>query len=221
MRGMRLAVFVALILGALCPGPAVADVVIYNDQAAFLAATAPGYYEETFDSLVPDTLNGKTLSFSQSGFSYTATTTDNFVPFTIPGGDPSDVILGTDTLGKSYSFNFLSGNVTAVGGFFFDSDFLGNVIIGDQFEITIDGLTQPLTVTTTGQDTFVGFVSSTPFTTLTVTSIDNDWVGANDLIVGTAATAVPEPATNWIAAVGGLAMLAYARRRRRPDLSAA
>ena len=221
MCGMRRAVFMALFLAALCPRPAVADLGIFTDQAAFLAATAPGYYKETFDSLATGNDGQTTLNFSQSGFSYTAAVSDplidTFFPFTIPGGNSSDVVLGNNYSGESYSFNFTSGNVTAVGGFFFNADPNGNVLTGDEFTINIDGLTQPLTVTTTGQDTFIGFVSSTPFTKLTLTPLDYEYVGTNDLIVGT--SAVPEPSTMLVAAVGGLAMLAYTRRRRRPDLS--
>src|SRR5438067_4363860 len=46
---------------------------IYTNQAAFLAATQPGYYLETFNSLPQFTQLASPLSFSSNGFSYNAT----------------------------------------------------------------------------------------------------------------------------------------------------
>src|SRR5438105_12441007 len=46
---------------------------IYTNQAAFLAATQPGYYLETFNSLPQFTQLASPLTFSSNGFSYNAT----------------------------------------------------------------------------------------------------------------------------------------------------
>src|SRR5438067_264623 len=46
---------------------------IYTNQATFLAATQPGYYLETFNSLPQFTQLASPLNFSSNGFTYNAT----------------------------------------------------------------------------------------------------------------------------------------------------
>src|SRR5437763_16265201 len=100
---------------------------IYTNQAAFLAATQPGYYLETFNSLplgtIPPTLPPP-LNFSKNGFSYSATTAsgNDFFPFIGPSGDEW---LSTFHEFDPIIFNFTSNNVTAVGGNLFMTDLNG------------------------------------------------------------------------------------------------
>ncbi|HLK55431.1 MAG TPA: hypothetical protein VKU00_02645, partial [Chthonomonadaceae bacterium] len=103
-----------------------AQTTVYTDQATFLANVQSGYYLETFDSQPINTQVPSPLSFSSNGFSYTASVPDLTSP-SGPGnffnvGTVSDVWLSTDLQGDPITFNFTSGNVTAVGGNFFNTD---------------------------------------------------------------------------------------------------
>ena len=207
---VALAVFVV----GLVATPTFAGVVVYTDQASFLAATAPGSYLETFDSLATG-VGPASIGFSDLGFSYTAVASFDFsFPFTIPLGDPNDVILGTNFSDASITFSFTSGNVTAVGGYFFTTDFFGTPVATDLLVSTDQTLAQTLSPTL-GALTFLGFTSDIPFISLTITSTDpgNDiFLVANDLIVG---AAVPEPSTLALAGTGGVFGLVIGWRRYR------
>jgi len=229
MKMINASLTAGLLVVGLAARPAAADLVTYHDQAAFLAATQPGYYLETFDGLSVGPSGQTSLAFAQSGFSYSATTdypVDEFYPFSIPGSDPGDVVLGLLYSGYSYTFTFTGAPVTAVGGYFFSSDIDGNLITaknsttGTDFLVfvSIDGTDE--LVTTINPLMFTGFTSDTPFNTLTVIPFSVTWVGANDLIVGSAIpSAVPEPSTIVLTAAGlPLVLVAWRRRSaRRPN----
>src|SRR5205085_9777411 len=96
---------------------------IYTNQAAFLAATQPGYYLETFNSLPQFTQLASPLSFSSNGFSYNATApTAGFFNIGLSG----DTWLSTFHEFDPIIVTFTSSNVTSVDGFFFLTDLTGN-----------------------------------------------------------------------------------------------
>jgi hypothetical protein len=157
---------------------------IYTNQASFLAATQPGYYLETFDSL-PLGVVLSPQNFSMNGFSYTASTTSTFY-------NDGNGWLATDQPDETIFFNFTSNNVTAVGGFFFLSD-RTNVLSGTLTVALNDGTmfsTAALSATN-----FIGFTTSAPVLSLTFTpTTPVRWATVNDFIVGQASPAngVPE-----------------------------
>jgi hypothetical protein len=216
----------------------------YSDQATFLAHVQPGYYLETFDTQPLNSPVDSPLSFSSNGFSYTASVPD--VQNSSGGFDPgsffnvgtsSDVWLSTNLSQDTITFNFTSGNVTAVGGNFFNTDVDGNVSNGTIDLLLSDGTS--LTLTNPTDTTFAGFTSGQTITSLMVTPIaptnpdgspllDSNgnpvvtWATVNNLIVGAAlptTSATPEPgATALLVGMGATGLVALRRyRKARPN----
>lgn len=114
------------------------------------------------------------------------------------------------------TYNMTSGNVTAVGGFFFGSDIAG-AFQAAAITVTLNS-GQIITVPSAGQTTtsFAGFTSTVPITSVTVVadqSAGNRWPTVNDFIVGQA-TVVPEPTSLALVGIPALA-LAWKRRRAK------
>ena len=173
---------------------------VYTDQTVFLNSVQPGFYLETFDALPQNTVLAPPLSFSTSGFSYTATTPDLFLTL---GGTLT-------TLGKVFdiTFTFTSDNVTALGGnFFLGTNGLppsGPVLLS----LALNDGTNVSLMDPTGS-TFVGFTTNIPIQTLVLSTVtDNRFVTVDNLISG---ASVPEPAEVWLLGAG-LIMLTCAQR---------
>lgn len=198
-------------------GRARADMTVYSDQAAFLAAVSnPGV--NTYNDLTPDQHYDGPLSRTAGAFSYSAAARNGFDP----AGSASDVWLSTDTSVDTITFSNFSAGVQAVGGFFFGSNISGNFLAGQSITVaTTDSsgtTTETLTDTTTS--TFLGFVSNGPILSLTVVAVQSGgtvWPTVNDLTMGGAVniTAVPEPSGLALGAIAGLAGIGCAWRRRK------
>jgi len=174
----------------------------YTTSASFMAQVAPGAYSENFNSWVTDPPAGA-LVFSSGGFTYSAFAVDDLY---LSAG-----FLGTSQINKALTLTFTSGNVTAVGANFFALN------ISDAFQavsVTItlsDGTVSTFTPTSMA-DSFRGFTSSTPITSLTFSAPGQSlYASLDNLTVGVAA--VPEPA-NWALTALGLAGVIAARRRK-------
>ena len=174
---------------------------IYTNQAAFLAATQPGYYLETFNSLPQFTQLASPLSFSSNGFSYNATApTAGFFNL----GPTGDTWLSTFHEFDPIIFNFTSNNVTSVGGFFFLTDLTGNAA-GGTVTVTLNN-GKMFSITDASSTSFIGFTTGAPIQSLTVTppssGADLIFATVNDFITG---KAVPE--TGSSALLLGLGMV--------------
>lgn len=182
--------------------PADADTV-YVSKGAFLAATAPGYYLETFDSLEPWPADpyASPMSFSDGTFSYDASADGGIYPITDPTDD-SDVWFGPNFATDSLVFTMTGAPVKAIGGNFFVTDALGEVISGTITALLDNG--QFLSVVTDSDVNFIGFTTTNAIVSLTITVEQTgdptngpfSWATVNDFIVGTTPNVVvPEPAT--------------------------
>jgi hypothetical protein len=192
--------------------------ITFTDQADFLAQVTPGYYLETFDELPQYEVVVAPLEFSAGGFSYTASSESEFPSSQrfFPAGPLGDTWLSTNDHSNDIVFDFTSGNVTAVGGYFFRTDIAGDVAVAGTVTLTLDNGTM-YSADSPSANSFVGFSTTAPILSLTV-SIEpvgvflEDYATANDLIVG---AVVPEPSTVSIAVAGALCALWRLRRRAR------
>jgi PEP-CTERM motif len=132
-------------------------------------------------------------------------------------GATTGMVLSTNNAENAIVFTFTSGNVTAIGGYFFPTDFSGGLTSGAVSVTLSDGTV--INLTSPGIGTFTGYASSG--TVLTSRIIDapdtaaNQWSTVNDLYVGAESVGgVPEPATTALAGAGAL-LLALGLHRRR------
>ena len=184
---------------------------IYTNQAAFLAATQPGYYLETFNSLPQFTQLASPLNFSSSGFSYNATApTAGFFNL----GPSGDTWLSTFHEFDPIIFNFTSNNVTSVGGFFFLTDLTGNVA-GGTVTVTLNN-GKMFSITDASSTSFIGFTTGVPIQSLTVTPPSSGatlvFATVNDFITG---KAVPETGSSaLLLGLGTVGLLGVGRASR-------
>lgn len=156
---------------------------IFTDRSTFLAALAPGWYENPFDDVVAGILPW--LGYAQAPWAYTILPTGpghssggTVTPPTlynlsgVVGVDPSDAI-----------FVISTGNqATAIGGNFYSGQPVGSPVV-----LTLNDGTV-LTFVSQGPGDFRGVISSTPITTLSVSVINNALYESphmDNLIIGT------------------------------------
>ena len=193
-----------------------AAITVYTTPASFMAATA---------ALATDTFNAEPLggpNFPHIGtagpYGYSADATFDGIYFV---GSVADVWLSTTSPAETITFYDLGGGVQAIGGTFFATDFDGAVIPG--LTMTLSATDTSGTVTrhlfNSSAGSFMGFVSSTALVSMTVDAaapaFGDSFATVNNLSLGLAATAVPEPASALLMALG-LAALAWPRRHQSP-----
>lgn len=188
---------------------------VFNDQTLFLATLEAGSYTETFNNGLPLGYMSSPHPFSGGGFSYSASTPNGFYNLLDPGDSTNtDVWLSTNQLVDPIVFTITSGNVTAIGGFFFLTNGQPAVTSGTVTATLGDGTTE--LISSPGPSNFVGFTTSSGIASLTITPSSGTYATVNDLTVGQAqVAAVPEPGTLALGLTAlGLGGLASLRRRR-------
>jgi hypothetical protein len=196
----------ALSLAALlCAASAAhADITIYTNQSAFLAAvSAPGV--DTYDDLEIQ-LYDPTLNRSAGSYSYTAT-----APLGLFGaGSGADRWLSNNARTDSITFADFSSGVSAFGGNFFASDAAGQFVFGNMVLTASDGSSLVYALNNADTNSFVGFVSTSPLSSVTLATDGGVyWPTANNV---TLAMAVPEP-SSWGMLLGGMGLLGFLSRR--------
>jgi hypothetical protein len=191
-----------------------AAITVYTTPASFMAATA---------ALATDTFNAEPLggpNFPHIGtagpFGYSADATFDGIYFV---GSVADVWLSTTSPTETITFYDLGGGAQAIGGYFFATDFDGAVIPG--LTMTLSATDTSGTVTrhlfNSTAASFMGFVSSTALVSLTVDAaapaFGDSFATVNDLSLGLAASAVPEP-TSLALLLAGLGVVGAGARRR-------
>ena len=183
-----------------------AAITIYTNQADFLAAvSAPGY--DSYDDLTVDPY-GTTLDRTAGAYAYQAYAAGGLWG----AGTGSDHWLSTNQSQDAIVFQNFGSGVTAFGGNFFGSDNIGAYLPNANLVLSAaDGSTVSYALNGATQANFLGFVSDTALSSVTLSTDGGAyWPTANNVVL-----AVPEPASYgmMLAGLGCVGMIA--RRRRR------
>jgi hypothetical protein len=180
-----------------------ADITVYTSQADFLAAvSAPGV--DTYDDLTIS-LYGDKLSRAAGSYTYDLYSGTGLYG---AGGDGGDFWLSNNRRTNPIVFSNFSGGVTAFGGNFFASDATGTYAFGNVILTAMDGSVLTYNLDGAATTDFLGFVSDTPLSAVTLAA-DGYWPTANNVVL-----AVPEPATYGML-LAGLGFVGLMSRRRR------
>ena len=149
---------------------AILQAAYFTNRDDFLSAITGSNYTESFDSITVDTPLTPPLSFSNSGFSFNATTKSGDDLYGLATAAP-DRWLATYTDGESLLFTNFSLNTTAFGGYFFNTDNNGSQTT---FNLTLqavgDGATNTQIVTPASASNFFGWTFGTGIASVTITS---------------------------------------------------
>lgn len=189
--------------------PASAQVTVYTDRTAFIAALAT-YNNDTYEDLPAGLPSGSTRA--NGAFPYQVASTAGGLARVGPAGDRWLSTGGEGTM----TFSSFGSNVNAVGGYLFMSDLNGTSAAPAPITITAVTSTGSSTQTysNTATTNFVGFITTGTFTSLQLsdtTLAPNQFVTADDFIVG---STVPEPGS-WAMMILGFGLVGYTLRRQR------
>jgi PEP-CTERM motif len=196
----------------LAAGAAHAEIATYTSQSAYLGAVGTTGVDR-FDDLAVDRFDAP-LDRAAGAFSYTTSITggagygasDNDADMWLTTGSAQDVI----------TFAGFGTGVAGAGGFFFGSDLFGYSQPIASITITAtdsSGTTATHVIANPGTGSFLGFVSTTYLTSLSVAvgaNVDG-FPTVNDLHIS---APVPEPAAYGLM-LAGLGVLGCAARRRK------
>jgi hypothetical protein len=196
-----------------------ADIMIFTDRAAFLAALqVPGI--DTFNDLTVSQ-TGTPLFRTAGPYSYQASAGP--VSDFYPAGSGSDIWLANTVATDTITFSNFSAGLRAFGGNFFGTDINGAFLPGQTMMVSAnDGIgTINVDLFNTTTASFVGFIADNPLASVTLRpdGIPGNiyWVTANDMTMGQV-NPVPEPEAYGML-LAGLGLVGYAARRRRAGRS--
>jgi hypothetical protein len=214
----------ATVAAAALTSPAQATVTIYTTQAAYLAAiSTPGV--DTYNNITPGVQLAASLTRPAGTYGYTVTDVAiaGGTAALFGAGSTADAWLSNNENASTISYSAFTGGVRGAGANFFGTDVNGLFVAGGGNGLTLTATDASGTVTTTvvnpTTSTFIGFVSTTGLTGLTVRATTPNasyWATVNNLTLGGAAVtpAVPEPAT-WGMMILGFGMIGAASRSRK------
>ena len=190
--------------------PARALVVTYTDRDAFLAAlssSSTDNYNDLSLGFVTSPLN-RTIT----DYTYNATATGGLYPGTVNG----PTALSTNTEDTALTLNFTAGAPTAVGGYFFNTDFDLNVL-NRVITVTANPGASAQSVVTGSATNFFGWLddSGTPFTSLVIVpgaGSPDAFATVDDLVLGQAAPAAQVPGP--LPVLGLVVAFSFSRRLR-------
>ena len=179
--------------------------VIFSDKGLFLSSVAPGAYEETFTGAAGLTVVQNFSAGVPTAFTYNVTAAPA-AGFTIYRNGS---LLSNATANSVLTVTITSGNVYGIGGNFFKTNDSDALKVGSPVTITLnDGTTT--TVNPTSVSDFVGFVSDTPITSLSISATSPLYSSIDNLVV---AAPIPEPTA--LALLGTGLILVLGRRQAR------
>jgi hypothetical protein len=188
-----------------------ADITVYTDRAAFLAAVGNSATDTFNDLSMVETASPLNRSINSYSYRASAGPVGDF----FPAGSAADIWLSTLVANDTITFSNFSAGVRGFGGNFFGSDFNGAFLPGKTIVLTAsDGsTTRTVNLYDTTVNSFLGFVSTDPFSTI---SLRNDAIPGNVYwpTVNNVTLAVPEPET-WGMLLAGLCLLGGMATRRR------
>jgi len=212
----RLPTTVALITAflGLAAMPAKADIYGFSSLPGF-AAAAPGAQVDGFSDLSPGDVGDSPMARSAGSIGYTVST-DHDSGGLYFGGNSADPYLSNGWSNEALTFSFATP-VHAVALNTFGS--AGGAFGGDTVTITAtDSLGNTLTVsldnTLADRSSFIGFGSTAPIVSLSVYDESSFYVGVDNLRIAATVSAVPEPASALLMALGGLGLAGLGWRRR-------
>lgn len=201
---MRVGVAAALVAGCACGAASGAT---YTTQASFLAAVQSPRLSEDFTGMAHP---GPTLTLAQNGYGVQFTTgAQALLVFDLSANDYLTTSTSTSGFSAPVTLTFTTGNVTAVGGSFFQTSAFGAFVSSPVTLNFSDGTSQVLTPGSNAE--FFGYTSTVPIASLTVSpDASHHFVSMDNIRIG--AAIVPAP--------GAMALLACAgvfgvRRRGR------
>ena len=213
-RHAALLAIAATVVAGLTPMVASGQVVTYTDRTAFVAASAP-LAVETFDEFTGTNPIGSGPFPVSGAFSLLPVRSTDSIrldspTYNVNGTEFLYVALDTRNsliLPSSLTFTFNTA-ITSFGADFRNLN-NGDGSNGRTFAIVGGTTINPLPP----EPAFLGFISSTPFTTVTfeLDRLGSDGFGIDNVTFN--ASAVPEPAS-WATMVAGMALVGMAMRRR-------